>query len=260
MVLQIFFVMKQGDKEKIRYTEIDVIRGLAVLGMVGFHAAFIAQFFFGIILYPGSFFWEAIPTLGNIFFILAGLSLYIGASQGKYPSLLPVIQKSGLLLVAGLLITCTTYLADFGGKIYFGVLHCLGLSTLISFPLLHLPKHLILVSSTLIIALGMYYRYIPHPCCTPSLCWLYPCFCPTLDPMLDYHPLIPSLGFMLIGTCLGQQYYPQGRRTVAQARLASHVFSMRGLALIGRHSLLIYLLHAPIIYALLYLMSQVRLF
>ena len=260
MGLQNFLVMKQEYKQKVRYTEIDVVRGLAVLGMIGFHAAFIAQFLFGLNLFPGPFFWEVVPMFGNIFFILAGLSLYIGASQGKYPSLLPVIQKSGLLLVAGLLMTGVTYLFDFGGKIYFGVLHCIGLATFISFLVLPLPKIPTLVSGTLIIALGMYCRYIPRPCFSPSLCWLYPCFCVTLEPMLDYYPLIPSLGFMLLGIFLGKQYYPQGKRAFSQVRLVGHAFRVPGLALIGRHALLIYFLHPPIIYAILYLVGQMGLF
>ena len=180
--------MKHQDRQKIRYVEIDGVRGLAVLGMIGFHAAFIAQFLFGLNLFSGPFFWEVVPMLGNIFFILAGLSLYIGASQGKYPSLLPVIQKSGLLLVAGLFMTGITYLFDFGGKIYFGVLHCMGLATFVSFLVLPLAKIPTLASGTLTITLGMYCRYIPRPCFSPSLCWLYPCFCRTLDPCLTTIP------------------------------------------------------------------------
>lgn len=257
--LQNFLVMQQGNIQRTRYTEIDVVRGLAILGMVGFHTAFIAQFLFDIILCSQPFLWEAIPMFGDIFFILAGLSLYIGASRGKYPSLLPGIQRSGFLLLVGLLITCATYLFDFGGKIYFGVLHCMGLSTFISFLVLRLPKNLILVSSTLIITLGMYYQYIPYTCCSPSLCWLYPYFCPILDPRLDHYSLIPSLGFMLLGISLGKQYYPQGTRAFSQTRLADYVFGVRGLSLIGRHSLLIYCLHSPIIYAILYLMNQIKL-
>lgn len=254
--------MKQQDRQKIRcrYIEIDVVRGLAVLGMIGFHAAFIAQFFFGLNLFSGSFFWEVVPICGNIFFILAGLSLYIGASQGKYPSLLPVIQKSGLLLVAGLFMTGITYLFDFGGKIYFGVLHCMGLATFISFLVLPLPKVPTLASGTLIIILGMYCRYIPRPCFSPSLYWLYPCFCLSSDHMLDYYPLIPSLGFMLLGIFLGKQCYPQGKRIVSPMHLVDHAFRISGLALIGRNALPIYFLHPPIIYAILYLMTQMGLF
>ena len=254
--------MKQQYRQKIRYRyiEIDVVRGLAVLGMIGFHVAFIAQFLFGLNLFSGAFFWEIVPICGNIFFILAGLSLYIGASQGKYPSLLPVIQKSGLLLVAGLLMTGITYLFDFGGKIYFGVLHCMGLATFVSFLVLPLAKIPTLASGTLTITLGMYCRYIPRPCFSPSLCWLYPCFCRTLDHMLDYYPLIPSLGFMFLGIFLGKQYYPQGKRIFSPMHLVDHAFRMSGLALIGRNALLLYFLHPPIIYAILYLLAQLGLF
>ena len=198
MVLQNFLLMKQQDRQtmRYRYIEIDVVRGLAVLGMMGLHAAFIAQFLFGLNLFAGSFFGAVVPMFGNIFLVLAGLSLYIGASQGKYPSLLPVIQQSRLLLVAGLFMTGIADLFDFGGKIYFGVLHCMGLATFISFLALPLPKISTLASGTLIITLGLYCRYIPSPCFIPSLCWLYPCPCITLAPRLDYYPLIPSLGFI----------------------------------------------------------------
>lgn len=224
--------------------------------MIGFHTAFVAQFFFGTILCSKPFFWQAAPILiGGSFLTLAGLSLYIGFSKGKYPGLLAASQRSGFLLLAGMLITWATYLFDFGGRIYFGVLHCMGLCTFISFFLLRLPKYFVLVSGVLIITLGMYWQRMLSPCWSTSLFWLYPCSCPGLGVMFDYYPLIPWLGFMLIGILVGKQYYPQGTRAFSQMRLAGYPAWVRGLALIGRYSLLIYFVHQPIIYAILYLMN-----
>ena len=249
--------MSKKSIQKVRYQEIDAARGIAVLGMVGFHTAFIAQFFFGIILFSGPFFWRAVPILiGGSFLTLAGLSLHIGASKGKYPSLLAAAKRSGFLFSLGLLITLGTYLLDFGGRIYFGVLHCIALGSFISFCLLRLPRYLTLIIGMIIISVGMYWKLILQPCWGASLFWLYPCFCPALGPMFDYYPLIPWMGFMCIGLFLGKQYYPQGIRGFSQAFTLPSMAFFRGLTFIGRHSLLIYFIHQPIIYAILYLTNQ----
>jgi len=76
---------KKNAKSKGRdhYWEIDFIRGVTVLVMIGFHTAFIIQFVFGKNLSSDPLFWFFSPIpIGLSFITLAGLSLYIGYSRG----------------------------------------------------------------------------------------------------------------------------------------------------------------------------------
>ena len=246
--------------QKDRYWEIDFVRGVTVVLMIFFHAAFQIEFLFGKNFLPDffSFFWFLGPALigGPSFIIIAGLSLYIGASKyNKYPSVRPIVKRSGLLFLGGMGITLITYLMDFGGKIYFGILHCLGLCTFISFYFLRFTKYLILVIALLIMALGTY-LYIADPVQSMGCLffWLFPCFCSTLDTMLDYYPVIPWVGCMLLGIFLGKCYYPQGIRSFSSPIPQRMAWLARLMLPIGKHSVLIYFIHTPIIYGILYLL------
>jgi uncharacterized membrane protein len=67
---------------------------------------------------------------------------------------------------------------------------------------------------------------------------------------VDYYPLLPWFGVVLIGVCAGNTLYPNHRRRFALPDL-SRVIPLRALAFMGRHSLLIYLVHQPLIILLL---------
>jgi uncharacterized membrane protein len=63
----------------------------------------------------------------------------------------------------------------------------------------------------------------------------------------DYFPLLPYLGYFLAGACLGWRLYPV-RRSLLPA--LSHAGKLsRMLSFCGRHSLLLYLLHQPVLIA-----------
>jgi uncharacterized membrane protein len=73
--------------------------------------------------------------------------------------------------------------------------------------------------------------------------------------MADYYPVLPWFGVALLGVWAGHLLYPGGRRRFplpARAAQASGVFPLRQLAFLGRHSLLFYLVHQPVIMGILY--------
>ena len=68
----------------------------------------------------------------------------------------------------------------------------------------------------------------------------------------DYFPLLPWLGVFLAGAALGKSAYAAKRSLIGKAWPVTFV------NIAGRHSLLIYIVHQPVILAVLYLADLVR--
>ena len=69
-------------------------------------------------------------------------------------------------------------------------------------------------------------------------------------PTEDYVPLLPWFGVVLLGLFAGPRIIGFARRT---AGVLNRHGLVRGLALAGRHSLIIYLLHQPLLIGTLFL-------
>jgi uncharacterized membrane protein len=67
--------------------------------------------------------------------------------------------------------------------------------------------------------------------------------------MVDFYPVLPWFGVALIGVFAGYSLYPNGQRRYAWPDLG-RVAPVRGLRFLGRHSLLIYLIHQPLLIGL----------
>jgi uncharacterized membrane protein len=68
----------------------------------------------------------------------------------------------------------------------------------------------------------------------------------------DYFPLVPWLGIFLIGAALGKTVYA-GRRSLLPWHLPPTFVNAA-----GRHSLLIYIVHQPVIMGVLYVLGRLR--
>ena len=68
--------------------------------------------------------------------------------------------------------------------------------------------------------------------------------------MVDYYPLLPWSGAALLGVVAGRILYPQGLRRFVLP-LPGNAAPIRLLRFLGHHSLLIYLIHQPILLGLL---------
>ena len=88
--------------------------------------------------------------------------------------------------------------------------------------------------------------------CTDSLLFLPVGFdMNNLPEMADYMPLFPWLGVFLIGCVIGRTCYKDKKTLFAgRGKIMSAV--SRPVEFIGRHSLIIYLVHQPLVYAILY--------
>lgn len=221
---------------------LDMARSLAVLGMVIYHFTFDLGMFGFIAPYTAvTGFWALFArAVAGSFLALAGFSLFLAHGRGiDWPRFW---QRFGLVAGAALLITVATWFALPAQFIFFGILHSIALSSLLGLAFLRLPWGVTLLVAVVVLALPQIYRDVAFD--TPLLVWVG--LAPQFPSTLDYEPLFPWFGAFLLGLALAQ-FMRQGagmRRAVPSPILAR-------LAWPGRHSLVIYLLHQPILIGLL---------
>ena len=228
-----------------RIWELDALRGLCILGMVAVHLLFDLTGLYGTVSfsYPGWLLF-LMDWGGVAFFLISGICATLGSR----------CVKRGLLVAGcGLLISLVTFvmyrmgMADRAILIYFGVLHCLGVCMILWAIFRKLSNWGLALVGAVLVALGLWVRTITVE--TRWLVWLgllYPGFATS-----DYFPLLPFLGFFLLGGLLGRLLYGKKESLLPQVNAQNPL--LRGLQWIGRHSLPIYLLHQPILTGILFL-------
>ena len=179
------------------------------------------------------------------FVVLSGLCATLGRRS---------LRRGAQVFGCGMLITAVTAgmvllgLADRFLIIYFGVLHLLGVCMML-WPLLRrLPVWARLALGLVLIGLG--YRFQTF---TVDTFWLVPFgLVPPGFSSSDYFPLLPGLGWFLLGACLGTALYRKRRSLLPNFPVQNPV--VRFFRLCGTHSLWIYLLHQPVLYAIVSLL------
>ena len=147
---------------------------------------------------------------------------------------------------------CTDYTAAAATAAGARILHCLGLCMLL-WPLAkRLPNWGLAVAAVALLALGYWFRTL-----TVQVPFLFPLglTAPGFTSS-DYFPLLPNLGWFLLGALTGRTLYR--RKQSLFPRVPSGAAGIRFLSWCGRQSLLIYLLHQPVLFGLfsLYLWLQ----
>ena len=232
-----------------RYPEIDMVRGVAILMMILFHTLFDLNFFqiISIEIYNGFWHYFAFAT-ASLFLLVVGISLTISrarAQKGLSGNRLALrfVYRGARIFLLGLLVTLGTWLYLREGFIVFGILHLIGVSIMIS-PLFFRFKKWNIALGILFILIGYVFSLISGPS------WLLPLGIHPPDFWsVDYEPLFPWTGMVLIGIGTGGYLYPDGMRRFTIPGIP-RVFNLP-LAFLGRHSLLVYLVHQPIIILLL---------
>ena len=238
----------------VRFWEVDFLRGVAIVLMVLYHFIFDLDYFAVYEIDVSSGFWLAVArAAASLFLLLVGLSLTLSHSRARLQGQedrfrFRLLKRSAWILGLALGITIVTYLFIGEGFIVFGVLHLIGLSLLLAYPFLRLQR-LNFIIGLLIILAGLYFQTISLG--FPWLLWLG--LVPPDFYSVDYFPVFPWFGVILIGMALGSLLYPGYRRRIAVPKDLSVSPFVRGLAFLGRNSLAIYLIHQPVIIALLHI-------
>jgi len=224
-----------------RIWEIDFIRGLAIILMVVFHLVFDLKEYYAYSLDYGNGFWFYVGKAAAVLFILVcGISSTFGRSSFRH----------GLVILSwGMVLTLVTYFYAPAVYIRFGILHLLGIS-LLSYRLIYgLQPALLFSLSAVILIIGRFSLTIPvsHNFFLPFG------LTSSTFASLDYYPLLPWYGVFLIGVAAGKTLYSKKETLLAVNR------NPNSITYLGRHSLLIYLIHQPILIAGLYVLHKLHL-
>ncbi len=221
--------------------------------MIAFHAAFNVYYFsdYGLDIHEMG--WRILGRSTAVIFItLVGISLTLSYSKAKEEKSgkalhIKYIYRGGKIFSWGILISVLTYFFLQESFIIFGILHFIGLSIIIAYPLVRYRNVSLLLGSISIITgyliwdVEVGFRWLlwlglrPHGFTT-----------------VDYFPLFPWLGVLLIGIFIGNTLYPGRERKFSVPDLSNHKI-VEIFCLLGRNSLKIYLLHQPVLIAILYL-------
>ena len=222
---------------------VDALRGFALCLMFVYHFAFDLRFYRVIAAdFEHDPFWLGFRGLiVSAFMALVGLSLVLadraGATRDHFLKRVAVIAACAFAASAG------SWLLFPRTFIHFGILHCIAVASVLSWPLVRRPRAAFAIGCAVIVA-GVAWS---HPAFDGrALSWLG--FTTAKPATEDYVPLAPWAGVVLVGIALGQALARSGFRAVAP--LAAAPTSIRWL---GRHSLAVYMVHQPILLGALWL-------
>jgi uncharacterized membrane protein len=242
-----------------RFWEVDSLRGLAVILMITYHFLFDLTFFgvFYVDVYSG-FLWIFARITASTFIFLMGVSLTLSNARAEqsgefiHGGLFKKYLKRGLKIFSlGLFITIITWIFIPAEFIIFGVLHFIGISIILAYPFIK-RKYTNLILGISIIIIGIYLGTY-----TFNFSWLmWLGFIPNTLQTVDYFPLLPWFGLVLLGLFFGSLLYKNYQRQFRIPDL-SRTYVVRFFSFLGRNSLIIYLIHQPILIIVLYLLGVV---
>ncbi len=220
---------------------LDALRTIAILLMVAYHFLFDLSFFWG---FPfdvtaGAGWKTGIVVVASLFLLVSGMSAWLAAQRN--PSIQRAMRRALTVIVAAVIVSITTYAMNPERWIRFGILHLIGVTMLIAPFFVRRSPAVPMLIGILCIMTGIALKDT-----TSAHMWLLPLgIMPPEFFSFDYYPLFPWSGMMLLGIAIAPtllQYF--------RATYGTHS-RWNTLLLPGRHSLLIYLMHQPLLFLLL---------
>jgi len=239
------------DQPSQRLDAIDALRGLALLGMFAFHLIWDLGYFQ--LVSPELPYEQGVMGFGHgvaaSFLFLVGASLALASRHGLNRS--AFWRRLLVICAAAAGVSAATYQLFPESFIFFGILHCIALSSLLALPLLRAPLWLVAVIALAALVAPL---LIESPVFdAPAFWWL---GLGTREPLSnDWRPLLPYFGVVLAGLFATRWLLARG--------LPAGIMNWRaqnraGAALVwgGRHSLLVYLVHQPVFFAVVFMVAR----
>lgn len=239
-----------------RAWELDFARGTAVMLMAAFHAVFDLNVYFNQNIDYSSGFWFWVGRLSAISFMYVS-----GISAGFSKSL---FKRGIFVLACGMVITAASVPVMGENYIRFGILHFFGVAMILNWLLRKAVKSdnaKNVIFAVLIFAsypIGNAFSQIAAK--TPLLLPLG--IMPAGFSSYDYYPLFPWLAYYSAGTLTGSLLY-KNRQSIFNytpySNAPKNAFDavVVGVCFLGRNSLVVYMAHQPVIFAVFYILFSI---
>ncbi len=227
---------------KERYHLLDMLRGICIILVVVYHTLYnLSELFGGEYAFFRSDGMETFRAgFVNVLIVLAGISCNLTRSN---------LKRGIETLAAAILVTIVTSIAFPEETIIFGVLHFFGCSMLLYALLDKLLRHVptLLGAFACLVVYVLTQSVYENSPAVPRSFLLYALGFRTGHSSGDYYPMLPWFFLFLFCAFVGR-YFKE--RRVPKLFCSNPI---PALSFVGRHTLIIYLLHQPIIYGTLYL-------
>lgn len=234
---------------KKRIWELDFFRGVFLWGMIGIHLIYDLVDLYGVLDWDLPRWYLLFKNrFGILFVVLSGLCATLGRNS---------VRRGIKVFACGMVCSLATVAmvwAGVAGKdllIWFGVLHCLGVCMLL-WPLFRkMPTWMLLILG---LAMAVYGECLRREVFVWAE-YLFPLgFKTAAFSSSDYFPLLPNLGYFLLGTVLGRKFYSARESRMPNVNPDRPV--IRFFRWCGEHSLLIYMVHQPVLAGLVGLIAM----
>lgn len=240
-------VDKSAGDRLSRVDAVDCARGLALIGMAAYHLSWdLADFRLAPPFLPFTSPMRLLShSVASVFLALVGVSLALAHRNGLNPR--AFLRRLAIIGAAAALVTVASLVFAPGEGIFFGILHCIAVASLLAAPFVAAPASVsFAVGLAAIVAPALVHSRLFDP---PWLLWLG--LGEALPNTVDWRPLLPWAGVVFVG--LGAARMPGLlARLTSPKRWRAASAPWRALCFAGRHSLPIYLVHQPILIGIVY--------
>ena len=245
----------------VRYVEIDILKGIAVICMVLFHIFYYANNFGYKEFNYNSISFNSLAKIAQIIFIICvGINLALAKKASDYKKeskedyILKSIKRILKLAFYAISMSIFTYIVFGDNYIKFGILHFIALSSLITFMFVDKERiiHIILFILIIFFIIKKVYPYLlinifPKPIG----------FILGLNNnynSLDHFPIIPWMILICIGIIIGNYLFKKKIKSLTIKNKLS-----QSLESLGKHSLEIYIIHWLVLYYIFsYIYPKIR--
>lgn len=246
----------------VRFWELDFWRGIADILMIFYHATFTWLAMTGDGFVMPLMQYQIVARLASTsFLLLVGISAYISAErrltngQSWRQIEYHFYTRGAIIFGWGLIISVLSYLFVPNATIIFGILHFIGMTLLFMPFMLQLrPIRLLFV---LISAIAVAYTFVVG---TENIPRFFTGFLFQQFSTLDYWPFFPWVLIVIIGIEAGKYFYKNGKRRFKMPLVNMNKgftsILIKSLSYVGKHALVIYLIHFPILYCLIWMVSR----
>jgi uncharacterized membrane protein len=223
-----------------RFQEIDLFRGIAVTGMIFYHTIFALNFLNIAQTNIFSDLW--LPYLRFVQFTFLGIvGVSMAISKKNYTE---QTKRGFIILGCAIIINIVTYIFARDYFVIFGVLHLISASVFI-LPAVKNKKYMGLIFGLTAILIWLFIKNIE----SENIFLFILGFKNTTVSSLDYFPIFPWIAVSLFGLEIGHYLYKDNAPIIKD----SCPKVLNPVLFLGRNSLVIYMIHVPIILALIFI-------